>query len=162
MENKRREFLKNVCPSVALAFFGVTMLQACSSGGDDDETPTGGGGGGGNNNNTNGYTVNGNTVVITLSNSNFSSIGSNGWMNFTAQNMLILKIDASTYRAFTNSCPHQGVRDKWSYNTSTDKFVCSQHSNSYPSDCTTSGTVGGVLKCYTTSLNDGKLTVTKS
>ena len=153
--------MKNVCPSVALAFFGVTMLQACSSGGDDDETPTGGGGGG-NNNNTNGYTVNGNTVVITLSNSNFSSIGSNGWMNFTAQNMLILKIDASTYRAFTNSCPHQGVRDKWSYNTSTDKFVCTQHSNSYPSDCTTSGTAGGVLKCYSTGLNDGKLTVTKS
>ena len=37
MENKRREFLKNVCPSVALAFFGVTMLEACSSGGDDSE-----------------------------------------------------------------------------------------------------------------------------
>ena len=45
MENKRREFLKNVCPSVALAFFGVTMLEACSSGGDDSETPGNGGGG---------------------------------------------------------------------------------------------------------------------
>ena len=31
MKNKRREFLKNVCPTVALAFFGVTMLEACSS-----------------------------------------------------------------------------------------------------------------------------------
>ena len=36
MKNKRREFLKNVCPTVALAFFGVTMLEACSSGGEDD------------------------------------------------------------------------------------------------------------------------------
>ena len=35
MKNKRREFLTNVCPSVALAFMGVTMLEACSSGGDD-------------------------------------------------------------------------------------------------------------------------------
>tara|TARA_B110001450_G_scaffold250786_1_gene269966 strand:- start:428 stop:532 length:105 start_codon:yes stop_codon:yes gene_type:complete len=33
MKNKRREFLTNVCPSVALAFMGVTMLEACSSGG---------------------------------------------------------------------------------------------------------------------------------
>ena len=105
MKNKRREFLKNVCPSVALAFFGVTMLEACSSGGDDNEVPSGGGGGG--NSNDKGYTVSGNTVVITLSNSNFSSLNSNGWMNFGAEAMLILKIDASTYRAFTNSCPHQ-------------------------------------------------------
>jgi hypothetical protein len=43
MKNKRREFLKNVCPSVALAFFGVTMLEACSSGGDDNQVPVGGG-----------------------------------------------------------------------------------------------------------------------
>ena len=113
-------------------------------------------------NNDNGNTVSGNTVVITLSSSTFASLGNNGWMNFTAQNMLLLKIDASTYRAFTNECPHQGVRDKWSYNTSADKFVCSQHSNSYPTDCTTSGTSGGALKCYTTSLKDGKLTVNKS
>ena len=62
MKNKRRDFLKNVCPTVALAFFGVTMLEACSSGGDDSEIPSGGGG----NNNDNGYTVSGNTVVITL------------------------------------------------------------------------------------------------
>ena len=39
MKNKRRDFLKNVCPTVALAFFGVTMLEACSSGGEDSETP---------------------------------------------------------------------------------------------------------------------------
>jgi nitrite reductase/ring-hydroxylating ferredoxin subunit len=82
-------------------------------------------------------------------------------MNFTAQNMLLLKIDASTYRSFTNACPHQGVRTQWSYNTSADKFVCGQHNNSYPSDCTTNGSVGGVLKCYTTSLKDGVLSVTK-
>ena len=121
MENKRREFLKNVCPSVALAFFGVTMLEACSSGGDDSEIPSGGGG----NNNDNGYTVSGNTVVITLSSSTFASLGNNGWMNFTAQNMLLLKIDASTYRAFTNDVLTKVLEIKWSYNTSADKFVCS-------------------------------------
>ena len=161
MKNKRREFLKNVCPTVALAFFGVTMLEACSSGGDESPANSGGNNNNGGNNNTSGYSVSGSTVSITLSNSNFVKLQNDGWMNFTAQNMLLLKIDASTYRAFTNACPHQGVRTQWSYNTSADKFVCGQHNNSYPSDCTTNGSVGGVLKCYTTSLKDGVLSVTR-
>ena len=157
MKNKRRDFLKKVCPSVALAFFGVTMLEACSSGGEEDTSSSGGGNG-----NNSGYTVSGNTVVIDLSNAAFNSLNSNGWMNFTAQNMLLLKIDASTYRAFTNSCPHQGVKNAWSYNTSEDKFKCSSHGNSYPSDCTTAGTAGGALKCFTASYASNKLTVTTS
>ena len=161
MKNKRREFLKNVCPTVALAFFGVTMLEACSSGGDESPANSGGNNNNGGNNNTSGYSVSGSTVSITLSNSNFVKLQNDGWMNFTAQNMLLLKIDASTYRAFTNACPHQGVRTQWSYNTSADKFVCGQHNNSYPSDCTTNGSVGGVLKCYTTNLKDGVLSVTR-
>jgi len=161
MKNKRREFLKNVCPTVALAFFGVTMLEACSSGGDESPANSGGNNNNGGNNNTSGYSVSGSTVSITLSNSNFVKLQNDGWMNFTAQNMLLLKIDASTYRAFTNACPHQGVRTQWSYNTSADKFVCGQHNNSYPADCTTNGSVGGVLKCYTTSLKDGILSVTR-
>ena len=158
MNNKRREFLTNVCPTVALAFVGVTMLEACSSGGEDTIDPGNGGG----NNNPNGYTVSGNTVVIDLNHSAFSTLNSNGWMNFTAQKMLLLKIDSSTYRAFTNSCPHQGVRTNWTYNSSQDKFKCGQHNNSYPTDCTTSGTAGGALKCFTTSYSGGKLTVTAS
>lgn len=158
MKNKRREFLTNVCPTVALAFVGVTMLEACSSEGEDTIDPGNGGG----NNNTNGYTVSGNTVVIDLNHSAFSTLNSNGWMNFTAQKMLLLKIDSSTYRAFTNSCPHQGVRTNWTYNSSQDKFKCGQHNNSYPTDCTTSGTAGGALKCFTTSYSGGKLTVTAS
>ena len=40
-------------------------------------------------------------------------------------------------------------------------FPCGQHNNSYPTDCTTSGTAGGPLNCYTTSLKDGVLSVTK-
>ena len=169
MKNKRREFLKNVCPTVALAFFGVTMLEACSSGGEDDMIGGNGsnsGSGSGNSGNSNsGYSVNGNTITITLSHSNFSSLNSNSWMNFTAQNMLLLKIDSSTYRAFTNSCPHQGRKNSWSYNTSADKFVCSEgqsgHGNNFPTDCQTNGSTGDVLKCYTTTYNNGVLTVVK-
>ena len=156
MKNKRREFLMNVCPSVAMAFMGVSLLESCSSGG-EDEVDNGGG------SNNQGYTVSGNTIVITLSHSTFSTLNSNGWMNFSAQKMLLLKIDSSTYRAFTNSCPHQGVTTKWSYNSSQDKFKCGEHNNSFPTDCTTKGTAGSSpLKCFTSSYSGGKLTVTKS
>ena len=161
MKNKRREFLTNICPSVALAFVGVTMLEACSSGG-DDTIDNGNDGSGGDGNTDKGYVISGSDIIIDLNNGNFSALNSNGWMNFTAQKMLLLKIDASTYRAFTNSCPHQGVRTAWSYNSSEDKFKCSSHSNSYPSDCNTAGSSGGELKCYKVSYASNKLTVTPS
>ena len=58
-------------------------------GGNGSNTGSGSGNSGSSNN---GYSVNGNTITITLSHSNFSSLNSNGWMNFTAQNMLLLKL----------------------------------------------------------------------
>ena len=160
MKNKRREFLSNVCPSVALAFMGVTMLEACSSGG-DDTIDNGNDGSGGDGNTDKGYVISGSDIIIDLNHGNFSALSTNGWMNFTAQKMLLLKIDSSSYRAFTNSCPHNGVRNSWSYSSSEDKFKCSAHNNSYPSDCS-AGTVGGALKCYDTSYASDKLTVTPS
>ncbi|MFL2611818.1 MAG: Rieske 2Fe-2S domain-containing protein [Flavobacteriaceae bacterium] len=164
LKNKRRDFLMNVCPTVAMAFLGVTVLESCSSGDDDTDigNATGNNGNGGNNNSNSGsgYTKSGNVISINLDHSNFSSLKSNNWMNFTAQNMLILKIDSSTYRAFTNACPHQGNRNNWSFNSSNNRFQCSAHGNSYPSDCNTAGTAGGVLKCYTTSLSGTTLKVT--
>ena len=78
MINKRRKFLTNVCPSVALAFMGVTMLEACSSGGDDSNVGNNGNSGG---NTDNGYTVSGNTVVIDLSHSAFASLEKNYMSN---------------------------------------------------------------------------------
>ena len=112
-QNKRREFLSNVCPTVALAFMGVTVLQACSSGGDDDVDGGGGNNGGGNNgggnNNNSGYTKSGNNVVINLNHSNFSNLHSNGWFNLYQEKILLLKISSTSYRAFTGSCPHQGT-----------------------------------------------------
>ena len=130
-QNKRREFLNNVCPTVALAFMGVTMLEACSSGGDDSDM----GGGCG--------------------------LHSNGWFNLHQEKILLLKVSSTSYRAFTGSCPHQGTHTAWSYNGSSGEFVCGQHGNSYKTDCSTSG-VGGVLKCYTTTLSGSSLKVTKS
>ena len=153
---KRRHFLENVCPQVALAMFGVTLVEACSKGDDDSGTYSG------TSDEITGYTVDGNSVSIDLDDASFSTLQSRGWMNFRQQNMLLLKLNATTYRAFTNSCPHAGSRNAWSYNDTQERFVCSSHNNSYPSDCSTPGTTDDVLECYDTSLMGSTLTVTKS
>ena len=163
-QNKRREILNKVCPTVALAFMGVTMLEACSSGGDDSDIGGGSNNGGGGNNSggsNTGYTKNGNDITINLNHSNFSNLHSNGWFNLFQEKILLLKVSSTSYRAFTGSCPHQGTHTAWSYNGSSGEFVCGQHGNSYKTDCSTSG-VGGVLKCYTTTLSGSSLKVTKS
>lgn len=163
--NNRRDFLMNVCPTVAMAFLGITVLDSCSSGDDDSDY----GNGSNNNNNGNGnstgtgYTVSGSTVTIDLNHAMFSTLHSNNWINFTAQNMLILKINSSSYRAFNNSCPHNG-NTQWSY--SNNKFVCSRHGHGFDADCNTSNVVqpnsnatSGSLKCYTATVNDNNLVI---
>ena len=153
---KRRHFLENVCPQVALAMFGLTLAEACSKGDYDSGINSS------SNDTMTGYTVNGNTVSIDLDDTSFSVLQSRGWMNFTQQGMLLLKLSDTSYRAFTNSCPHAGSRNAWSYNDTQERFVCSSHSNSYPSDCSTPGSTDDVLECYSTSLMGSTLTVTKS
>ena len=101
--NNRRDFLMNVCPTVAMAFLGITVLDSCSSG--DDDTDYGNGSNNNNNNNNGngnstgtGYTVSGSTITIDLNHAMFSTLQSNNWINFTAQNMLILKISTLRLR----------------------------------------------------------------
>ena len=55
------------------------------------------------------------------------------------------------------------AQSQWTYNT-TARQIClwSNTAIAYPTDCTTAGSAGGALKCFTTSLKDGKLTVNKS
>ena len=102
---------------------------------------------------------NSNTITIDLNHSNFSSLQSQGWIQFTAEKMLILKLSSSSYKAFDGRCPHQGIHTAWSYNTSNNRFTCGQHGNSYDTDCVTPGN-GGVLTCYNTTLSGSSLVVT--
>tara|TARA_B100001778_G_C18575903_1_gene624919 strand:+ start:127 stop:636 length:510 start_codon:yes stop_codon:yes gene_type:complete len=164
-QNKRREFLNNVCPTVAMAFLGVSLLESCSSGDDDVDVGGGGNNGGGTDN---GYSKSGNNIIINLNHSNFSKLQSDGWQNFYQEKVLILKISSTSYRAFEGRCPHQGVHTAWSYNSSTNQFRCGQHTNDYETDCSTpsvnpnSGKEFGSLKCFSNSLNGNSLTITKS
>lgn len=157
----RRNFLKEVCPTVAFAFFGLSFLEACSSG-DDDVVSTYPDNGSGANS---GYTKSGNTYTIDLTNSNFSQISEpGGWMNGNNIGIgaLLLRISETEISGYTNECPHLGRRDSWSsYNSTTGKFNCSAHGNSYADDCVTAG-VGGVLKCFNTTISGDTLTLTIS
>ena len=148
----RRDFLKEVCPSVAFAFFGLSFLEACSSGDDDVAVanPNNGNSPGINS----GYTKSGNTYTIDLTNSNFNQLSNTGdWMN--GKNIgipaLFLRISSTEIQAYTNSCPHQGVNDRWVL-VGGDTFKCNQHGNSYSADC------NSALTCYNTVLDGDTLT----
>ena len=74
-----------------------------------------------------------------------------GWMNYREQNLLLVRISDNEIRAFDNSCPHQGNRDRWEYDGSS--FTCGHHSNSYSNSCT------GSLICFDTNIENGILTI---
>jgi nitrite reductase/ring-hydroxylating ferredoxin subunit len=153
MENKRRDFLKTACAPVVFSMFGVSMLEACSSGDDDGygtNSPSG-------SEDTSDDTDADNSISIDLSSSNFSDIKElGGWMNYTAQKMLLLRISDSEIRAFSNICPHAGANNQWSHNNS--EFTCGNHNRSFNDDCSGSGLK---LTCYTTKIEDNTLTVTR-
>ena len=158
----RREFLKTTCPTVAFAIFGVTLIQACSS--SDEPMPDPGNTNGGTNNDNAGITVNGNTVNIDLSHSNFSGLASvGGWSNVSAAGVLVLRVSSDSIRAFDNCCPHQGTKNQWSFNNST--FKCNNHGNSFgigsnQQSCS-SGASSGDLTEFSSSISENVLTINK-
>lgn len=178
----RRDFLKEVCPTVAFAFFGISFLEACSSGYDDDVettnpgngTGTGSGTGGGTN--TNGFTKNGNMYTIDITHSNFTSPPSNmgtglgsvgGWMNGNSIGIpaLFLRISEATIQAYSNTCPWHGLKTEWVLE-STSTFRCNHQQNRFNTECTNSGSTSPVngksLKCYSPTLDGSTLNLTIS
>lgn len=153
MENKRRDFLKTACAPVVFSMFGVGMLEACSSGDDDGYgTPPAPG-----NASNSGEDQEEKSITIDLTKSDFSKISDvGGWMNYSGENMLLLRISDSEIRAFSNVCPHAGANNQWSHKDS--KFTCGNHNRSFNDDC--SGT-SLKLTCYTTMIEGNNLTVTR-
>jgi len=150
-KNNRRDFLKTACAPIVFAAFGIPLLEACSSDGGDDgmepvDPPA-------QNPNNNANTGEDNVITIDLTQDMFTVLNDvGGWVNYTAQNLLLLRIDSETIRAFDNACPHQGNRDGWSF--AEGVFTCSYHGNSYNQNC------DGGLSCYTTAIEGNTLTVT--
>lgn len=156
----RRAFLKEVCPTVAFAFFGVSFLEACSADsleedtGDGTSTANGG-------SSDNGYTKNGSTYTIDLTHSNFSSKLSKvgDWMNVGnfGIDILLLRTASNHIQAYTNECPYHNQRYQWELvNSST--FRCTHKNNTFSTDCDNSS----ALDCYESSLSGNELEVTIS
>lgn len=141
MDNKRRDFLKNACAPVVMTVLGIPLIEACST---DEGTD--------NNNNIGGPTNS--VVTIDLNATTFNSLKDvGGWMNYQAEQMLLIRISSSQIRAFDNRCPHQGNRDGWSFDGT--EFNCSYHNNSYSNSC------AGGLNCYSSTIDGNTLTVTR-
>ena len=146
--NKRIKYLKTACAQVAFSMIGISLIEACSK--EDNSTITNNLN---NQNNSNGSTSD-NSVTIDLENSMFTSLNNvGGWINYSTENMLLLRITSTEIRAFSNVCPHQGSQNSWSYNNS--KFRCASHGRSFEDSCS------GGLTCYTATLQGSTLTVTR-
>ena len=136
MKNERRDFLKKACAPVALTLLGIPLAAACSTE-DDGSDPLSEG-----------------PLEIDLSNSQFRALEEiNGWMNYTAEKLLLIRISSSEILAFNNACPHQGNRNSWSLQGGS--FVCANHGREYEANCNSS------LRCYNTQISGNILTVSR-
>jgi nitrite reductase/ring-hydroxylating ferredoxin subunit len=92
------------------------------------------------------------TIVIDLTATEFKDLENiGGWMNYTAKNLLLVRVSETSIRVFNNACPHEGVRNRWSFDGS--KFLCSEHNRSYSNTC------NGSLICYNSILEGNTLTI---
>ena len=142
----RRDFLKTACKPIVLATLGIPIVEACSS---DEEQPKM------NSNSLDNNTTQSNSsseLEINLDDDRFKDLKQiGGWVNFTSENILLVRISDDEIRVFDNACPHQGARNRWSFDGS--NFTCSNHGNSYAASCS------GSLKCYETTLDGNILTI---
>ena len=156
----RRDVLREVCPTVAFAFFGLSFLEACSADsleedtGDGTTPPTDNGG-----SSDNGYTKSDSTYTIDLTHSNFSQLKEvGGWKNAEGNGIsaLFLRISETTILAYSNICPNHGLKNRWELLNS-NNFICKHDDYRASTDCQNT-----TLDCYETSLSDNELTVTIS
>ena len=151
--NKRRKFLKTACAPVVFSMFGVSIIEACSKEDNADTSAVNSNNSSNNGSSSNNSSSNNSSgLKIDLNDSKFSNLAVvGGWMNYTEQGLLLLRIGANEIRAFSNTCPHQGSKNSWSYNNS--KFRCASHGRSFGDTCS------GGLMCYTTSIEGNILSV---
>lgn len=146
MQN-RRDFLKTACKPIVLATLGIPIIDACSSDEEQAEINTNTLG---NNNTTQSNSPS--ELEINLDDDRFKDLKQiGGWVNFTSENILLVRISDDEIRVFDNACPHQGARNRWSFDGS--NFTCSNHGNSYAASCS------GSLKCYEATLDGNILTI---
>lgn len=101
--------------------------------------------------NEEGYFQDGNLVFVNLSNPAFSKLGNNlAYVNILDAGVLLIRTDEKTLKAFSNCCPHQGIRGAW--DLVNGRFRCDNHGNSYNVNevnvvsCSSNSVSGGLLR----------------
>lgn len=176
-EKKRRLFLSQACLPVLASVLGIPLVTGCTVGSEeeeeedldefesllDEEKDLNSGSENTENQgddehededeNQNSNSNNAmSTIVIDLTATEFKDLENiGGWMNYTAKNLLFVRVSETSIRVFNNACPHEGVRNRWSFDGS--KFLCSEHNRSYSNTC------NGSLICYNSILEGNTLTI---
>jgi nitrite reductase/ring-hydroxylating ferredoxin subunit len=140
----RRDFLKTACKPIVIAALGIPLLEACAT----EEISSDNSSVDSNNSATERA-----PLTINISSGDFTVLQEvGGWINYTGENLLLVRISEEVIRVFDNKCPHQGRRDLWVYDGS--EFTCQNHNNSFTNTCS------GGLQCYTASLSENILSIT--
>ena len=132
-----------------MSLFGISFFTSCSS---DDMDPTNPPPPDGS-----GITETANAVTVELDKAtNLASEG--GWVLVTGSQVLIVNMGNNTYNALTSVCTHSQCDRNWSF--SNNVFTCSCHGSRFDSDgAVINGPATQALRSYTTSINNGILTV---
>lgn len=167
---KREEFLKSICPSLALSMLAAqAALVSCAKAEEEPtvsspgDTPydaliskTG----------AKGYFEEGKNVYINVKHPSYANLQSIGkFVNDETNGMLLVRDSETTIMAFDNCCPHQGVRNRWSF--ANNRFTCGNHGHTFGTQsgqtaiCNSNAQFGN-LKSYVVSLNKELVTVQKS
>jgi Rieske Fe-S protein len=152
----RSEFLRTAgsCALVIAMGLPIAGCSVTDSEGEEvpDDTPATG---------DNGITVEGNTITIDLTKEGGQPLASSGgWLVSSAAGIIALNIDGTLIRAFTNSCPHQGVKNQWNYSNGT--LVCNAHGSAFDNNgSVVNGPAESDLTEYSVSRDGNIVTITK-
>jgi Rieske Fe-S protein len=165
---KRRDFVQHLCPSLAV----IQVLATANACVQADEPVAGLTASEiqefervSKKYNDEGYFQEGNQVFVNLSNPTFSKLGNNsGYVNILDAGVLLLRTDEKTLKAFSNCCPHQGIRGSW--DLVNGRFRCDNHGNSYNVNevnivSCSSNSISGGLQRYTVTAYQQFLKITK-
>jgi cytochrome b6-f complex iron-sulfur subunit len=154
----RKEFIKKAgCSLLMLAAMGITV-SACSStdvAGEDD-TDNGNTGG-----NESGITITASTIVLDLSKTTPSVLGSPGGFLLIANGGAMAVNVNGTIKAFTNICTHQQCTTSWAFSNS--RLVCTCHNSQFNTNGqVVSGPAVTALKEYGVTRNGNIVTINRS
>ena len=168
--SSRVEFLRTATPlalvltlGIPLSSCGVTdsgegselnMNDDSDDTGNDDSNNDG-------NNNTSAFSVDGNTITIDTSVSGGEVLASaGGWLIASEYGFLIINIDGTRVRAFSDVCTHANCRNAWQYSNET--FICTCHNSVFDlSGQVVSGPANSPLPEYSASKSGNIIKVTK-